>query len=83
MTLTLLLQLTSEEQLYAQDVGPVLQPQVEEQSTPGPATDPEENCAPWKEVGTTDCWPQWPGDIGRRHFGSPDAPCCVGAFLFL
>ena len=55
MTLTLLLQLTSEEQLYAQDVGPVLQPQVEEQSTPGPATDPEENCAPWKEVGTTDC----------------------------
>jgi len=55
LTLTLLLQLTSEEQLYAQEVGPVLQPQVEEQVAPAPAVAPDDNCADWKEVGTTDC----------------------------
>ena len=55
MTLTLLLQLTSEEQLYAQDVGPVLQPQVEEQVAPAPVVTTEERTADRKEVGTTDC----------------------------
>lgn len=55
MTLTLLLQLTSEEQLYAQQIGPVLQPQVEEQAAPAPAVAPEGKCADWQEVGTTDC----------------------------
>ncbi|MEO5585310.1 MAG: hypothetical protein ABIQ75_07635 [Flavobacteriales bacterium] len=55
MTLTLLLQLTSEEQLYAQQIGPVFQPQVEEQTAPVPAVAPEEGCAEWKEVGTSAC----------------------------
>lgn len=55
MTLTLLLQLTSEEQLYAQQLGPVLQPQVEEQAAPAPAVAPEERTADWKEVGTIAC----------------------------
>lgn len=55
MTLTLLLQLTSEEQLYAQQIGPVVVPQIEEQATPAPAFTPKDTCAEWKEAGTTDC----------------------------
>lgn len=55
MTLTLLLQLTSEEQLYAQQLGPVLQGQEEEQAAPAPAVAPEERPADWKEPGISDC----------------------------
>ena len=53
MTLTLLLQLTYEEQLFAQEIQPAVQPQAEEQMVP--ATTPEETCAHWPEVDALDC----------------------------
>ena len=53
LTVTLLLQLTDEEQLFAQQRLPVIQPQVEEQVAP--ATVPEETCAQWPEAATVDC----------------------------
>ncbi|MBS1546478.1 MAG: hypothetical protein JST38_16810 [Bacteroidetes bacterium] len=47
MTLTLLLQLTDEEQLFAQQLQPVVVPQ--EQPAPAPTATPTEDCAPWPE----------------------------------
>jgi hypothetical protein len=53
MTLTLLLQLTDEEQLFAQQLQPVVVPQ--EQPAPAPAAAPETECAPWPEGCSTAC----------------------------
>ncbi len=53
MTLTLLLQLTYEEQLFAQEMQPVVQPQMEDQVAP--AFVPEESCAQWREAESIDC----------------------------
>ncbi|MBS1570578.1 MAG: hypothetical protein JST45_14205 [Bacteroidetes bacterium] len=53
MTLTLLLQLTDEEQLFAQQLQPVVVPQ--EQPAPAPATAPEDDCASWPEDCPASC----------------------------
>ncbi|MCC6839257.1 MAG: hypothetical protein IT230_03785 [Flavobacteriales bacterium] len=53
LTLTLLLQLTHEEQLFAQQAAPVVQPQAEEAEAP--ALRPEETCAAWPEEPAEDC----------------------------
>lgn len=53
MTLTLLLQLTYEEQLFAQELQPVVLPQAEEQVAP--AIVPQETCAQWREAHPIDC----------------------------
>ena len=53
LTLTLLLQLTEEEQLFAQQMQPVVQPQVEQQVAP--VTVPEQSCAQWPEADPIDC----------------------------
>ncbi len=53
MTLTLLLQLTYEEQLFAQEIQPAVRTQAEEQVSP--ATIPEKTCARSPEVDPIDC----------------------------
>lgn len=53
MTLTLLLQLTYEEQLFAQEMQPLVQPKMEEQVAP--ALVPEQSCAQWREAESIDC----------------------------
>lgn len=53
MTLTLLLQLTHEEQLFAQQEVPAVEPQTEVPEVP--ADEPVENCATWPEAPAEDC----------------------------
>ncbi|MBP9079876.1 MAG: hypothetical protein KBF80_06470 [Flavobacteriales bacterium] len=53
MTLTLLLQLTYEEQLFAQQPEPVVEPQTEQ--VEAPAVEPEETCAAWPQAPAGDC----------------------------
>lgn len=55
MTLTLLLQLTYEEQLFAQELEPSVKPQVEEQRAPAEAVAPEDDCAVWPEAAAPAC----------------------------
>lgn len=55
MTLTLLLQLTNEEQLYAQGLEPAVLPQAEGQVIQTPAVAPEKTCAEWPEAATPEC----------------------------
>lgn len=53
MTLTLLLQLTDEEQLFAQQAQPAVVPQ--EASVEAPAVVPSETCAQWPKEESVDC----------------------------
>ncbi len=57
MTLTLLLQLTDEEQLFAANAAPVVQPQgqVEELVATAMKETDQDTCAPWPQAVREDC----------------------------
>ncbi len=55
MTLTLLLQLTDEEQLFAQQVQPAVVPQKQEIPAPATVTAEQETCAEWPDAPSTGC----------------------------
>ena len=55
MTLTLLLQLTYEEQLFAQELESTVKPQVEELIAPAEAIAPEDTCADWPDATAPSC----------------------------
>lgn len=55
MTLTLLLQLTDEEQLFAANTAPVIQPQEQAEETTPVVVVEEETCAQWPEAQREEC----------------------------
>lgn len=55
MTLTLLLQLTDEEQLFAANTAPVIQPQELAEEVMPVVVAEEETCAQWPEAMREDC----------------------------